>query len=230
MAGSLSRPGKEAKTTPHSCDSAVRIRKRACGEMAAERRPHIRAHPELGPSRSWSPAHDRACRHLIGRAAELGASTRRSRARAGAARPSTLVGEPGIGKTRLLAELGRGPTRGAARALRLRLGARGRPAVLGLRRRARRVPRRARPGPPADPGATRHGPSSRTCCPSLAAAGPGAASRGRALPDPPGGPRAARGALRDQAARARARRPPLGGRGLGRADRHAAAPPAGARC
>ena len=55
-----------------------------------------------------------------------------------------LVGEPGIGKTRLLAELAaRADARGLSRALGLGLGARARPAVLGVRRRARRVRRRA---------------------------------------------------------------------------------------
>ena len=54
-----------------------------------------------------------------------------------------LVGEPGIGKTRLLAELAGSRRRARApRARRVRVGARARLAVLGVRRRARRVRRR----------------------------------------------------------------------------------------
>ena len=101
---------------------------------------------------------------LVGRAAELGALERaveRLGARAGRRR-SLLVGEPGIGKTRLLAELAaRADARGCIVLAGQRLRARGGPAVLGLRRRARRVRRRA---------STRAGSrrSTTTCAPSSA--------------------------------------------------------------
>ena len=79
---------------------------------------------------------------IVGRPAELDAFERILDAletdRTAAALP--LVGEPGIGKTRLLAELARSRRRPRPpRPVGLRVRARARPAVLGLRRRARRV-------------------------------------------------------------------------------------------
>jgi MoxR-like ATPase len=76
---------------------------------------------------------------LVGRTAELAsldqALDELQRGRSGALE---LVGEPGIGKTRLLAELAaRADERGQLGPDRQGVGAGGRPAVLGLRRRAR---------------------------------------------------------------------------------------------
>ncbi len=99
-----------------------------------------------------------------------------------------LVGEPGIGKTRLLAELeamADAPRRPGAVGQRVR--ARARPAVLGLRRRARRVRARAA----AAPCWSRSGDELDRVLSQSAAR-----SRRRAPPRAPGGPRPARASWR----------------------------------
>ena len=119
---------------------------------------------------------------------------------------SGLLGEPGIGKTRLLVRARR-PSRTPrpARALGLRLGARTRPAVLGVRGRARRV----RPRVSTRACSTSLDEDVRTelgnVFPSLSRArGPGrGGAPARALPHPPRGARAARAARCDHDPRAR---------------------------
>ena len=152
--------------------------------------------------------------HIVGRASELG-SVDRLLDRIGEGDPAALelVGEPGIGKTRLLAEL-------AARA------------------DARGVPRPLRPAPASSSSTCRSGSSSTrstststasihsrlerlagdvraelaTVFPSLVRLATQAQDRdpARALPQPPRRLRAARDARADPAGGARARRRPLG--------------------
>ena len=118
---------------------------------------------------------------LVGRAAEV-ETLDSALAELQRGRPAALelVGEPGIGKTRLLAELGR--PRGRARlprALRQRLRARERPAVLGVRRRARRL----RPGARAARARRARRRRARRARPRAAVARAAAGERaGRALP------------------------------------------------
>ena len=140
---------------PHSCGPCRWwIGSEACGEPPARAAPRHRG-PTLIATLIWLPGYARRRTAWPGRRA-----SRRARRRArlagrgrreleGVSRPrSCFVGEPGIGKTRLLAELGARADARAHRALGQRVRARARPAVLGLRRRARRVRRRARPAPP----------------------------------------------------------------------------------
>ena len=89
--------------------------------------------------------------HLVGRAAELGTlddaveGLKRGRAGGDAAGRAS----PGSARPACSPSSPRTPTRAGCIVLaRQRVGARGRPAVLGLRRRARRVRRRPRPAPP----------------------------------------------------------------------------------
>ncbi len=104
--------------------------------------------------------------------------------------------------------------------------ARARPPVLGLRRRARRLPRQRRPATrwadlDEDVRAELAHVSSRRS-PKLGRGGDRRPGR-RALPDQSRGPRAARAARCDQAAGADPRRLPLGRPGLGRPGRQPAA-------
>ena len=127
-------------------------------------RPASRAAAGTGDAHTPAEAMVTTAQELVGRPAELdvfdGILADLEQGLSGAIE---LVGEPGIGKTRLLAELAaRADGRGLPRALRLRVGARARSAVLGLRRRARRVRRRARPTPCSSVWTPRRAPSSRT--------------------------------------------------------------------
>ena len=132
-----------------------------------------------------------------------------------------LVGEPGIGKTRLLAELAaRADARRAARALGLCVGARAGSAVLGLRRCARRVPAWARPelARPAGRGRpcrARAGLSD----PLAAGERPRGCRPARAVSQPPRRAACCSSTWQGTAARARARRPALGRLGVRRAAR-----------
>ena len=168
--------------------------------------------------------------HLVGRAEELElARSGPRRARSGRADRDRLVGEPGIGKTRLLAELaaradagGQLVLSGSASELERDLPfsvfvdaldeyVRGLDPELVRRPRRRRTDR-ARARLPVADGARRRPP---------------AGAPARALPQPPRGARAARAARVDEAARARARRSSLGRLGVRRVGRRAAAPAAG---
>ena len=102
--------------------------------------------------------------HLVGRAEELGSIERvlgeLDRAAPGALE---LVGEPGIGKTRLLTELAaRAEQRGQLVLSGIGVGARARPAVLRLRGCAGRVRRGPRPEAARAPRRRRAGASSPT--------------------------------------------------------------------
>ena len=106
---------------------------------------------------------------------------------------------PGIGKTRLLAELAaRADARGYLVLHGVGVRTRARPAVLGLRRRARRVPPGPRAAPPRRAG--RRDPCRAGRGPAIARATRRASRpRGvpaRPLPDPRGGARAARASSR----------------------------------
>ena len=103
---------------------------------------------------------------LVGRTGEVG-QIEDALAALAEGRPAVieLVGEPGIGKTRLLAELAR--ARGRAwpdRALGLGLRARARPAVLGVRRRARRLRARPRAGAVSQDWQMTCAATSQPCC------------------------------------------------------------------
>ena len=133
-----------------------------------------------------------------------------------------VEGEPGIGKTRLLAELrDRAEERGYLVLVGVGDRVRARPAVQRLGGRARRVRRLAGAEPDTTRGTPRPSASWRDVLPVAAAPGrPGRRiGRGRALPRAPRGAEAARAACRRPAARARARRPPLERRRLDRAAR-----------
>ena len=187
-------------------------------------------HPDHAPGAErvmlGSTAMARAADTIVGRSAELaaidGALAELERRRFVALE---LAGEPGIGKTRAARGARRPRRRGrVARALGPRRGARARPAVLDVRGRARRLRARA-----SSRAAWRSWP--RTSGRARARAAVAARARRRAaarpsLPHAPRGAAAARAARRDQAARARARRRPLGRLRLDRAARRAAAPPA----
>ena len=168
--------------------------------------------------------------HLVGRAAELDAlDTALARGRAGRRGAIELVGEPGIGKTRLLAELAPARRRArTSRARRPRVGARARPAVLGLRRRAGRVRRKGSTRGASRVWTTTRGRSSRTSSRllSLAPAAGTSLQHERYRTH-----RAVRELLELLAATKPlvlvARRPALGGLRVGRAARRAAAPTAG---
>ena len=167
---------------------------------------------------------------LVGRADELGAldqaldeldEVRRAR--------SSWWASPGSARRACSpSSRARADARGHLVLVGLGVGARARPAVLGLRRRARRVRRGPRARRLADAG-RRRASGARAGLPVAVRARrrPRGGAPARALPQPPRGPRAARAACGDEAARARARRPPLGRLGVGRAARRAAAPPAG---
>ena len=167
---------------------------------------------------------------LVGRAEELG-RIEHSLSELEQGRPGLLelIGEPGIGKSRLLAELA--GMRGCARLHRAhgqRRRARARSPVLGLRRR----PRRVRPRPRS--AAARRARGRRPCRARLrASVAQGARTTARAgLHDERyrahrAISRAARAALVPEGRGAHPRRPPLGGLGIGRAARSAAAPAAG---
>ena len=163
---------------------------------------------------------------LVGRRQELASlDAALDGLRSTGARWLVLDGEPGTGKTRLLAELGaRARGARAPRAGRARLGARAGAAVRRLGRGARRP--RGRAGPRPRRGARRG--SRRRARPRAAVRRRGrrrGARRapGRALPRPPRGARAARRAGGAHAGGHRPRRHPLGRRGVARADRPPAA-------
>ena len=168
---------------------------------------------------------------LVGRAEELGSLDQvLAELERGDVGAVELIGEPGIGKTRLLGRARRSRGRaGPARPLGLRVRARARPAVLGVRRCAGRVRARARAQSAQRPRRRRtDGARARLPFPV------GARNRRRGWRSSTSATavhRAVRALLEqlanDAAARARARRPPLGGRGVRRAGRRAPAPPAG---
>ena len=137
---------------------------------------------------------------------------------------SKLSASPASARRRLLDELrGRAATHGAPRPFRIRLRARARPSVRGVRRLARRVP----PGFAAGPsrGARRRRPKRTGECLPLALGAcdeSGSATPTRAISQPPRRPRAPRAADRHQAPGAGARRRPLGRPGVRRSARFAA--------
>ena len=168
--------------------------------------------------------------HLVGRAEELGTLDHLLVSLdAGGSLAVEVVGEPGIGKTRLLDEL-RG-SRGdvwAPRPFRIRLRARARPSVRGVRRLARRVPTGFAAGPSR--GARRRRPERTGECLPLALGTcdeSGSATPTRAISQPPRRPRTPRAADRHHAPGAGARRRPLGRPGVRRSARFS--PPAASR-
>ena len=92
--------------------------------------------------------------------------TRRG-ARRGRSGALAVVGEPGIGKTRLLAELAARADAAGSSCCGPAPRARARPAVLGVRRRARRVPRRRSSRAGWSGSTTTSAASSRTVFPAL---------------------------------------------------------------
>ena len=235
----LSWPLNEAKTTPHSCGSwrwwstywgmrpasAPRRTRRHRGDTLISRS----ATPDLCSLRTRQMAQCRAPRR-----AHRGARSARPRS----LRRSTAGRLGGAGGRRrarnrqdAAARRARRSRRRAraSRPLRIRLGARARPALRGLRGRARRIPPGPRAAPPRRAGRRRRGRARERLPVALRGSrrnGSGLSTR--ALPQPPRRPRAPRAADGDEAARARAGRRPLGGLGLRRPDRRAA--PAATRC
>ena len=124
----------------------------ACRQRPRDARAVIGVRP-WSCSLTWVSAPLRGCLRPLSRSSGESAELAALEASLAAARREfaavEVVGEPGIGKTRLLAELeaarGRPGLPGPGRQ---RVRARGRPAVRALRRRARRVPVRARAAPP----------------------------------------------------------------------------------
>ena len=168
---------------------------------------------------------------FVGRAEELGSFDQvLGEVDQGVASALVLIGEPGIGKTRFLAEFARSRRRAwAARPCRLGFGARTRPPVLRFRGRVRRVPARARPRSPGYVGRRpAHGAFARLPFALCFRDRERRRTPARALPQSPGGPRAARGAGKDAVTGPCARRRPLGRPGFRRASRRAAA--AAPRC
>ena len=162
-----------------------------------------------GPDLGWGQKRQMAlATYLVGRVSELD-SVDRLLAQVGGGGSATLelVGEPGIGKTRLLAELA---ARADAREYLVlsgpAVGARARPAVLDLRRRARRVRPRPRSTPPRKPR-RRYPGGARDGLPFTDRPRDRAQDRdpARALPQPPRRLRTARDARAAPAGGARAR-------------------------